>query len=57
MLLYYSNGELFIDAHPEKPRSGTRVGFEKEWKGGKLYRFDLKGKVQLERAELKVTAL
>jgi hypothetical protein len=57
ILLFYSNGELFVDAHPERPRSGTRFAFEKEWKTGKLYRFDLKGRVQLEKGELKVTGL
>jgi hypothetical protein len=57
ILLYYGNGALFIDAHSERPLGATRLAFEKEWKTGKLYRFDLKGRVPLEKAELKVTGL
>ncbi|MBU5638960.1 hypothetical protein KOM00_19760 [Geomonas sp. Red69] len=54
--LRYLNGELFIDGTPGKGRNDIRLRFEKDWKAGKVYRFDLKGKVFLEKVEMKVTA-
>lgn len=51
----YRNGELSIQGTPGKGRDGTRFRFEKDWKGGKVYRFSLNGKVFLEKVELKVT--
>jgi hypothetical protein len=55
VLFYYGNGELFIDGTPGKGRDAVRLPFEKEWKGGKVYRVALKGKPSLEKLEVKVT--
>ncbi|MBP1728507.1 MAG: hypothetical protein H6Q56_880 [Deltaproteobacteria bacterium] len=55
--LRYRNGELFVDGSPAKGRAAVRLPFEKEWQSGKVYRFDLKGKVPLEKVEMKVTAI
>ncbi|MBL0224135.1 MAG: hypothetical protein IPQ16_00710 [Geobacteraceae bacterium] len=55
--LHYGNGELFIDGTPGRGRDAVRLSFEKEWKGGKVYRISLKGRVQLEKLELKVTGI
>jgi hypothetical protein len=55
--LHYSNGELFIDGTPGRGRDAVRLVFEKEWKSGKVYRVALKGRVQLEKLELKVTGI
>jgi hypothetical protein len=53
----YRNGELFIDGSPGRGRDAVRLPFEKEWKAGKVYRFDLKGKMHLEKVEMKVTGI
>ncbi|WP_224983346.1 hypothetical protein [Geomonas agri] len=53
--LHYQNGEVFINGTPGKGRSDMRLRFDKDWKTGKLYRFDLKGKVSLDKVEMKVT--
>lgn len=53
--LHYANGELYIDGTPGRGRDAVRLAFEKEWRNGKVYRVDLKGKAQLEKFELKVT--
>jgi hypothetical protein len=50
----YRKGELFINGSPGRKRDGVHLPFEKEWKAGKVYRFDLKGKVHLEKVEMKV---
>jgi len=55
--LRYHKGELFIDNGPARGRKALRLAFEKEWKGGKIYHFELKGKVALEKAVLKVTGI
>jgi hypothetical protein len=55
--LRYSNGELFIDGTPGRGTDAVRLAFEKEWKSGKVYRIALKGRVQLEKLELKVTGV
>jgi hypothetical protein len=52
---HYHNGELSIEGTPGKGRDVLRLAYEKEWKNGKTYRVDLKGKVQLEKLEVKVT--
>jgi len=51
----YGNGELFIDGTPGRGRDSQRLVYEKEWKGGKVYRLSLKGNTPLEKVELKVT--
>jgi hypothetical protein len=55
--LRYRKGELFIDNGPAKGRDAYRLPFEKEWKSGKIYHFELKGKVPLEKAVLKITGI
>ena len=55
--LHYSKGELSIDGTPGRGRDGVRLPFEKEWRTGKVYRFDLKGKVPLDKVEVKVTEI
>jgi len=55
--LRYRKGELFVDGTPAKGRDALRLPFEKEWQTGKVYRFDLKGKVHLEKLEMKVTGI
>jgi len=55
--LRYLNGELTIDNGPRKGRDQLRLSFEKDWKNGKVYRFELKGKAHLEKVELKVTGI
>jgi len=52
---FYGNGELFIDGTPGRGRDAVRIPFEKEWKGGKVYRVALKGRAPLEKLEVKVT--
>lgn len=54
---HYSNGELFVDGTPGRGRDAVRLSFEKEWKSGKVYRINLKGRAQLEKLELKVTGI
>jgi hypothetical protein len=53
--LYYGNGELSIDGTPGKGRDAIHLSYEKEWRSGKVYRLNLKGRVQVEKLELKVT--
>lgn len=53
--LRYQNGEVFINGTPGKGRYDMRLPFDKDWKTGKVYRFDLKGKASLEKVEIKVT--
>jgi len=55
--LHYRNGELFIDGTPARGRDAVRLLYEKEWKTGKVYRFALKGKVALEKVEMRVTGI
>jgi hypothetical protein len=55
--LHYRNGELFIDGGPARGREAVRLPYEKEWKTGKVYRFALKGKVALEKVEMRVTGI
>jgi hypothetical protein len=50
----YRGGEVAIQGTPGKGRDGIHLPFEKEWQGGKVYRFALKGKVMLDNVELKV---
>lgn len=51
----YSNGVLQIDGTPGRGHDGLRLGFEREWHTGKIYRTGLKGRVPLEKLEVKVT--
>jgi hypothetical protein len=55
--LSYSKGELFIDGTPERGHDAVRVHFEKEWKNGKVYILNLKGKTPVEKLEIKVTGI
>ncbi|MBJ6800520.1 hypothetical protein [Geomonas propionica] len=55
--IHYQNGEVFINGTPGKGRTEMRLRFDKDWKTGKVYRFDLKGKVSLEKVEIKVTGV
>ena len=55
--LNYSNGELFIDGTPGRGRDTVRLHFEKEWKNGKVYLLNIKGKTPLEKLEIKVTGI
>lgn len=55
--LFYKGGELFIDGTPGRGRDAVRLVFEKEWKTGKVYRVNLKGKSPLEKLEVKVTGI
>ncbi len=54
--LRYRNGELTIDGTPGKGHDAVRLRYEKEWQGGKVYRVNLKGKVQVDNLEIKVRA-
>jgi len=56
LTLRYVGGELFIDGNRGKGQGGSRFGFDKEWKTGKVYRLELKGNLHLEKGALKVTA-
>ena len=43
--LHYRNGELLVEGAPERRRKAVQAfRFEKEWKGGKVYRFALRGR-------------
>jgi len=53
--LHYGNGELSIDGTPGRGRDAVRLAYEKEWRSGKVYRVALKGRVQLDKLEVKVT--
>lgn len=53
----YHNGVLFVDSGPGKGRDELRLAFDTEWKAGKLYRFDLRGRLHLEQVELKVRGI
>jgi hypothetical protein len=55
--LYYRNGEIGIDVNPGKKRDVVHIPFDKEWHKGKVYTFALKGRVALEKVELKVMGL
>lgn len=55
--LRYQNGVLSINATPGKGRDAVRLPFEKGWSSGKVYRFDLKEKVHLEKIEVRVTGI
>jgi hypothetical protein len=55
--LHYGKGELTIDGTPGRGRDAVRISYEKEWKGGKVYRLELKGKVALEKLDVRVTGL
>lgn len=57
LVLQYRNGELFIDGTPGRGHDTVRLHFEKEWKSGKVYRIGLKGKVPLEKLDVKVTGI
>lgn len=54
--LRYRNGELAIDGTPGKGHDAVRLRYEKEWQSGKVYRLNLKGKVQVDNLEIKVRA-
>jgi len=54
--LRYRNGELTIDGTPGKGHDAVRLRYEKEWRGGKVYRVNLKGKVQVDNLEIRVSA-
>jgi hypothetical protein len=53
--LQYRDGVLLIDGTPGRGHDGVRLRFEREWNSGKVYRTGLKGKVPLEKLEVKVT--
>jgi len=55
--LHYSKGELFIDGTPGRGHDTVRLGFEREWKSGKVYLLDLKGKTHVDKLEVKVTGV
>jgi hypothetical protein len=55
--LRYAKGELVIDNGSVRERDAVRLLFEKEWKAGKVYRIGMKGRVELEKVELKVTGI
>lgn len=57
LTLTYRNGELSVDDSPGRGRDEVRLPFEKEWRTGKVYRFELKGKMHLEKVEMKVTGI
>lgn len=57
LLLRYQNGELLIDGTPGKGHDELRLVFDREWKGGKLYRFNLRGRLHLEHVELRVRGI
>jgi hypothetical protein len=50
----YRKGVLTIDGGRPGGHDDVRIPFEKEWKKGKVYRFDMKGRVHLEKVEMKV---
>jgi hypothetical protein len=54
---FYDRGDLYIDGTPGKGRYAERISYDKEWRGGKVYRLNMKGKGQLDRLELKVTGV
>jgi hypothetical protein len=53
--LAYRKGELSLDGTPGRGRDGIRLHFEKEWKTGKVYLLELRGRPPLEKVEVKVT--
>lgn len=55
--LRYHSGVLYFNDSPAKGRDVLRLPFEKEWRTGKVYRFDLKEKMHLENIEVKVTGI
>jgi hypothetical protein len=57
LTIRYQNGELQIDGTPGKGHDDLRLPYDREWKSGKLYRFDLRGRLHLERVEMKVRGL
>lgn len=54
---HYVNGELFVDGTPGRGRDAVRLPFEKEWKGGKVYRIILKGRSPVEKLEVRVSGV
>ena len=53
--LRYRNGELLLDGSPGRGNDAVRLKFEKEWQGGKVYRVNLKGRVQVDNLEIRVS--
>jgi hypothetical protein len=54
---FYDRGDLYVDGTPGKGRYAERISYDKEWRSGKVYRLNMKGKGQLEKLELKVTGI
>ncbi len=55
----YRNGVVAIDADPATGKgraTAARLQFEKEWKTGRVYRIDTKGRLSLEAAEVRIAA-
>jgi len=55
----YRNGTVAIDADPATGRgksTAARLPFEKDWKAGRLYRIETKGRLSLEAAEIRIVA-
>jgi hypothetical protein len=55
--IQYRKGELLIDGGGVRGGEGARIAFEKEWKAGKTYHLTLKGRVPLEKVEMRVTGI
>ena len=55
---HYRNGELAIDGTPGgRGNDAVRLAYDREWKTGKLYRIDLRGREQTDRLELRITGV
>jgi hypothetical protein len=57
LVFHYRNGALVIEGGRPGGHDDVRLPFEKEWQKGKVYRLDLRGRVSLEKVELKVTGV
>ena len=53
----YRNGELIFDGNPGRGRDAVRFPSTGEWQLGKEYRFALKGRIHLEKVEVRVTGV
>ena len=55
----YRQGVVVIDAVQANGRgkgNALRVPFDKEWQQGRVYRIEMKGRLQLEKAEVRIVA-
>ncbi len=56
ILMRYSHGDLLIDGTPGGRGNDTvRLPFDRDWRAGKTYQLDFKGKHPVDILELKVT--